>query len=259
MYFKCFNCLSLDNNPQSTTNLLIIISVSLAVGLLVIVVIFIAIVIILIVRYNCCVKNKGQPSSTHQTQAVSDNPIFNDNGSVTMIYDDPALYYAENGHNYLTSPTSHGHNPVILSEDIGTNITPLDTTYETISSDVATSSEHYYYVDRPKNDSTAVYIVPNRDEGLSEQSIQLNNNVAYNSSTTQSMSSPNMGENSLEQSISLNKNVAYNFSTTQSMSSPNVGNISLEQSISLNENVAYNNFTEQSKDYLKYYNKPFVI
>ena len=258
MYFKCFNCFPLDNNPQSTTNLLIIIGVSLAIALLIIV-IFITVIIILIVRYNCCVKNKSQPSSTHQTQTVSDNPIFNDNGSVTMIYDDPSLYYAENDHDHLTSPTSHGHNRVILSEDIGTNITPLDTTYETIPSDVATSSEHYYYVDRPKSDSTAVYIVPNRDEGLSEQSIQLNNNVAYNSSTTQSVSSPNMGDNSLEQLISLNKNVAYNFSTTQSMSSPNGGNISLEQSISLNDNVAYNNFTEQSKDYLKYYNKPFVI
>ena len=240
MYFKCFNCLSLDNNPQSTTTL-VIICVFLAIALLVIA-IFIAIVIILIIRYNCYVKNKGQPFSTHQTQIVSDNPIFDDK------YDDPALYYAENDHNHLTSPTSHGHNPVILSKNIETNITPLDPIYETIPSDVNTLSEHYDYIDRPKSDSTAVNIVPNRDEGLSEQSIQFNTNVAYNPSTTQSMSSPNMGDNSLEQSISLNENVAYNSSTTQSMSSPNGRNISLEQSISLNENVAYNNFTEQSDD-----------
>ena len=215
MSFKCFNCFPLDNNPQSTTNLVIIISVFLAIALLIIV-IFIAIVIILIVRYNCCVNNKGQPSSTHQTQIVSDNPIFNDNGSVTRIYDDPSFYYVENDHNHLTSPTSHGYNPAILSENIETNITPLDPIYETIPSDVNTLSEHYDYIDRPKSDSTAVNIVPNRDEGLSEQSIQFNTNVAYNSSTTQSMSSPNVGDNSLEQSISLNENVAYNNFTEQS-------------------------------------------
>ena len=216
MYFKCFNCFPLDNNSQSTTTLVIIISVFLAVALLIIV-IFIAIVIILIVRYNCCVKkNEGQSSSTHQTQIVSDNPIFNDNGSVTRIYDDPSLYYVENDHNHLTSPTSHGYNPVILSENIGTNITPLDPIYETIPSDVNTSSEHYDYIDRPKSDSTAVNIVPNRDEGLSEQSIQFNTNVAYNSSTTQSLSSTNMGDVSLEQLISLNENVAYNNFTEQS-------------------------------------------
>ena len=247
MYFKCFNCFPLDNNPQSTTTLLIIISVFLAIALLIIV-IFITVIIILIVRYNCYVKNKGQPSSTHQTQIVSDNPIFNDKGLVSMIYDDPSLYYAENDHDHFTSPTSHGHNSVILSEKIGTNIIPLEAIYETIPSDVNTLSEHYDYIDRPKSDSTAVNIVPNRDEGLSEQSIRLNTNVAYNPSTTQSMSSPNMGDNSLEQLISLNENVAYNSSTTQSMSSPNVGDVPLEQSISLNENVACNNFTEQSDD-----------
>ena len=209
MYFKCFNCFPLDNNPQSTTNLVIIIGVFLAIALL-ITIILIAVVIMLIVRYNCCVKNEGQPSSTDQTQTVINNPMFDDD------YDDPALYYTENGYNYLTSPTSHGHNPVILSEDIETNITPLDTTYETIPSDVNTSSEHYDYIDRPKSDSIAVYVVVNRDKDLSEQSIQLNENVAYNSSTTQSMSSPNMGDVSLEQSISLNENVAYNNFTQQS-------------------------------------------
>ena len=209
MYFKCFNCFPLDNNPQSTTNLVIIIGLFLAIALL-ITIILIAVVIILIVRYNCYVKNEVQPSSTDQTQTVINNPMFDDD------YDDPALYYTENGYNYLTSPTSHGHNPVILSEDIETNITPLDTTYETIPSDVNTSSEHYDYIDRPKSDSIAVYVVVNRDEDLSEQSIQLNENVAYNSSTTQSMSSPNMGDVSLEQSISLNENVAYNNFTQQS-------------------------------------------
>ena len=137
-------------------------------------------IIILIVRYNCCVKSKGQPSSTHQTQTVSDNSIFDENGLVTMIYDDPSLYYAVNAHNRLTSPTSYGYNPVATSEETGTNITPLDATYETISSDVTASSEHYYYVSRPESDPTAVYVVPNRDEGLSEQSIQLKKNVAYN-------------------------------------------------------------------------------
>ena len=188
---------------------------SLSIALLIIV-IFIVIVIILIVRYNRCVKSKGQSSSTHQTQTVSDNPIFDENGLVTMIYDDPSLYYAENDHDHLTSPTSHGHNPVTILEEIGTNITPLDATYETISSDVTTSLEQYYYVSRPESDSTAVYIVPNRDEGLSEQSIQLKKNVAYNSSTTQSTSSRNMGDVSLEQSIQLSENVAYNLLTEKS-------------------------------------------
>ena len=107
-------------------------------------------IIILIVRYNCCVKSKGQSSSTHQTQTVSDNPIFHDNGLVTMIYDDPSLYYAVNAHNRLTSPTSHGYNPVATSEEIGTNITLLDTTYETIPSDVTVSSELYYDIGRPE-------------------------------------------------------------------------------------------------------------
>ena len=188
---------------------------SLSIALLIIV-IFIVIVIILIVRYNCCVKSKGQPSSTHQTQTVSDNSIFDENGLVTMIYDDPSLYYAVNDHDHLTSPTSHGHNSVAISEEIGTNITPLDVAYESISSHVTASSEHYYYVSRPESDSTAVYIVPNRDEGLSEQSIQLKKNVAYDSSTAQSMLSTNMKDISLEQSIQLSENVAYNLLTEKS-------------------------------------------
>ena len=182
---------------------------SLAIVLLIIVIF----IVILIVRYNCCVKSKGQSSSTHQTQTVSDNPIFHDNGLVTMIYDDPSLYYAENDHDHLTSPTSHGHNSIAISEEIGTNITPLDATYETISSDVTASLEQYYYVSRPESDSTAV---PTRDEGLSEQSIQLKKNVAYNSSTTQSTSSRNVGDVSLEQSIQLSENVAYNLLTEKS-------------------------------------------
>ena len=134
-----------------------------------------------------------------------------------MIYDDPSLYYAVNAHNRLTLPTSHGHNPIAISEKIGTNITPLDTTYETIPSDVTASSEQYYYVSRPESDSTAFYIVPNRDEGLSEQSIQLKKNIGYNSSTTQPVSSTNMGDISLEQSIQLSQNVAYNVITKRSV------------------------------------------
>ena len=175
-----------------------------------------AIIIIIIVRYFCCVKNKSQPSSTHQTQILSTNLTFVDNA---MSYDDPPLYYTENinAPNRLTSPISHGHNSIAISEEIGTNITPLDTTYETISSDVTASPEHYYYVNRPESDSTAVYIVPNRDEGLSEQSIQLKKSVAYNSSTTQSTSSKNMGDISLEQSIQLSENVAYNVLTKRSV------------------------------------------
>ena len=160
MYFKYCNYSPLDNNPQSTTTL-VIIGLFPAIALL-IVIIFIAIVIILIVKYNHYVKNKGQPSSTHQTQAVSDNPIFDDN------YVDPSLYYAENDHNHLASP-------VVLSEEIETNITPLDETYETIPSNLTKSSEHYYDISRPESDSTAVYIVPKNEaisyNNLTEQSV----------------------------------------------------------------------------------------
>ena len=174
-----------------------------------------AVIIIIVVRY-CYVKNKSQPSSTHQTQILSTNLTFVDNA---MSYDDPPLYYTENinAPNRLTSPILHGHNSIAISEEIRTNITPLDTTYETISNDVTTSLEQYYYVSRPESDSTAVYIVPNRDEGLSEQSIQLKKSVAYNYSTTQSTSSTNMGDISLEQSIQLNENVAYNVVTKRSV------------------------------------------
>ena len=170
-----------------------------------------AIVIMLIVRHFCCVKNKGRSSSTHQTQILSNNPIFHDNGLVRMTYDDPPLYYTEyiNDHNRLTPPILHGNNPVAISEEIGTNITPLDATYETIPNDVTTSSEDYYYISRPESDSTADYIVPIRGEGLSEQLNQINKNSPYNSSTTQSMSSPNMEDVLLEEAIPLNENVAY--------------------------------------------------
>ena len=181
----------LDINSQSTTTLAITVGASFTTLILITI---IAVIIIITIRYFCCVKNKGQPSSTHQTH--SNNPIFDDNVLATMTYVDPPLYYIENinDDNHLTSPTSHGHNPVAISEEIGTNITSLNATYETVRSDITTSSEHYYYNSRPQNDSTAVYTVPNR----------------------QSKSSTNMGDISLEQSIELSDNVAYNVFTKQS-------------------------------------------